>query len=192
MKNHYGTLGVSPKASSKEIKDAYRRIAAETHPDTHPNDAAAVAAFKKANEAYAVLSNAQRRELYDRAIAPVVSVHDLFLRRQSGREFLETVLPSAPAAYRRGADECFAQDMPPAVDGKIKLSFDKPNSNATVSCEIALPHEARAWLKLESCGAVGRNGGKNGDLYVFLLPTSLATTEIQKRRKTTTRSGRRS
>jgi curved DNA-binding protein CbpA len=191
MKNYYGILGVSPKATPKEIKEAYRRIATMTHPDTHPDDAAAVHAFKRATEAYGVLSNAQRRELYDKAIAPVVSVSDLFLRRKSGRDFLETVLPSAPAAYQRGADEFLAQDMPPIVDGKIRLSFDKPNAKALVAYEIGLPREARSWLRLDRCGAVGKNGGENGDLYVFLLPVPPATTKTQKRR-TTTLSGRKS
>ncbi len=191
MKNHYETLGVSPRASSQEIKSAYRRIAARTHPDTHPNDAAAIVAFKKANEAYTILANASRREQYDRARAPTASVPDLFLRRQGGREFLETVLPSAPAAYQRGADECLVLEAPPA-DGKMKLSFSKPGSEAIASFEVALPAEARSWLKLERCGAIGRNGGKNGDLYVCLLPNRSAPAKVQKKNKTTTRSGRRS
>ena len=173
MKDHYGTLGVSPKAGPKEIKEAYRRIVTGTHPDTHPGDAVANGEFLRATEAYGILSNAQRRELYDKAIAPVVSIPDLFLRRNNGRDFLETVLPSAPAACQRGADECLVQDMPPAVDGKIKLTFNKSGSGAEISCEIMLPREARSWVRLDRCGAAGRNSGKNGDLYAFFLPTTL-------------------
>jgi curved DNA-binding protein CbpA len=189
MNDHYKTLGVLPKANPKEIKEAYRRIVTGTHPDTHPGDAVANGEFLRATEAYGVLSNAQRREQYDRARAPTASVPDLFLRRQCGRDFLETVLPSAPAACQRGADECLVQDMPPAVDGKVKLTFNKSGSGAGVSYETALHCEARSWLRLDRCGAAGRNGGKNGDLYAFLLPT---TPKIQKRKKTTTMSGGRS
>ena len=51
-KDYYQTLGVSKDASPKEIKKAYRQLAAKYHPDKNPDDAAAEEKFKEANEAH--------------------------------------------------------------------------------------------------------------------------------------------
>lgn len=64
-KNYYDILGVSKKASSDEIKSAYRRLAKQYHPDLHPGDAAAAEKFKEINEANEILSDAQKRAAYD-------------------------------------------------------------------------------------------------------------------------------
>lgn len=65
-KDYYGVLGVSKDASAADIGKAYRKLARENHPDAKPGDAAAEARFKEISEAYAVLSNAERRGEYDR------------------------------------------------------------------------------------------------------------------------------
>lgn len=64
-KNYYDILGVSKKASSDEIKSAYRKLAKQYHPDLHPGDAAAAEKFKEINEANEILSDAQKRAAYD-------------------------------------------------------------------------------------------------------------------------------
>ena len=58
-------LGVSRDASEKDIKKAYRRVAMKFHPDRNPDDKEAEDKFKEANEAYEVLSDAQKRGMYD-------------------------------------------------------------------------------------------------------------------------------
>ncbi len=64
--DYYQVLGVDKKASADEIKKAYRKLAVKWHPDKNPtNKAAAEEKFKKISEAYAVLSDTQKREQYD-------------------------------------------------------------------------------------------------------------------------------
>jgi curved DNA-binding protein len=65
-KDYYAVLGVPRTASQTEIKKAFRKLAREHHPDTKPGDAAAERRFKEANEAHAVLSDTDKRALYDR------------------------------------------------------------------------------------------------------------------------------
>jgi len=64
-RDYYEVLGLSKGASDDDIKKAYRRIAKECHPDLHPDDKAAEAKFKEANEAYAVLSDPDKKSKYD-------------------------------------------------------------------------------------------------------------------------------
>jgi molecular chaperone DnaJ len=64
-KDYYKILGVNKKASEKEIKDAYRKLAREYHPDVNPGNKEAEEKFKELSEAYEVLSNADKRKEYD-------------------------------------------------------------------------------------------------------------------------------
>jgi curved DNA-binding protein len=64
--DYYKILGVDKTANEKEIKQAYRRLARENHPDMKPGDKSAEERFKKINEAYEVLGDADKRAKYDR------------------------------------------------------------------------------------------------------------------------------
>jgi molecular chaperone DnaJ len=61
----YDTLGVKKGASEEEIKKAYRKLARKWHPDANPGDAQAEERFKEIQEAYSVLSDADKRRQYD-------------------------------------------------------------------------------------------------------------------------------
>lgn len=65
-KDFYAVLGVSKDADEKAIKTAYRKLARKYHPDVNPNDPSAEAKFKEVGEAYAVLSDPDKRSKYDR------------------------------------------------------------------------------------------------------------------------------
>src|SRR5690554_4800334 len=64
--DYYKVLGVSEKATSDEIKKAYRKLARKYHPDLNPNDEQAQKKFQEVNEANEVLSDPDKRAKYDK------------------------------------------------------------------------------------------------------------------------------
>ena len=65
-RDYYEVLGVSKDVGAQELKSAYRKVALQHHPDRNPGDGAAEEKFKEASEAYEMLSDAAKRERYDR------------------------------------------------------------------------------------------------------------------------------
>lgn len=65
-RDYYRALGVARDATPAEVKKAYRALAKKLHPDRNPDDPNAEAEFKKVTAAYEVLSDAKKRDLYDR------------------------------------------------------------------------------------------------------------------------------
>ena len=65
MSNFYEALGVAKDATEKDIRQAYRKLARQYHPDVNKTDADAEAKFKEINEAYSVLSDEESRKKYD-------------------------------------------------------------------------------------------------------------------------------
>jgi len=64
-RDYYEVLGVDTRASQEEIKKAYRQLALKFHPDRNPGDKEAEENFKEAAEAYEVLRDSQKRDIYD-------------------------------------------------------------------------------------------------------------------------------
>jgi molecular chaperone DnaJ len=65
-RDYYEVLGLGRDATDQQIKSAYRKLALKYHPDRNPGDHTAEERFKEAAEAYAVLADAQKRDLYNR------------------------------------------------------------------------------------------------------------------------------
>src|SRR5437763_6131931 len=64
-RDYYEVLGLSRQATTEEIKKSYRKLAIQFHPDKNPGDKHSEEKFKELNEAYEVLSDPQKRQLYD-------------------------------------------------------------------------------------------------------------------------------
>ena len=64
-RDYYETLGVNKSATEKDLKSAYRKLAKQYHPDNNPGDEQAETKFKEISEAYAVLSDADKKAAYD-------------------------------------------------------------------------------------------------------------------------------
>jgi molecular chaperone DnaJ len=66
QRDHYEVLGVDKRSTPEEIKSAFKKLVSRWHPDRHPNDPAAHERFKEITAAYQVLSDDNRRVMYDR------------------------------------------------------------------------------------------------------------------------------
>src|SRR4029078_9450490 len=101
-RDYYEVLGVARDASADAIKKAYRSLARKHHPDVNPGDKKAEAKFKEAQQAYDILSDPEKRSLYDRF----------------GKAAFEGVAAAAP---RSGASEWPARQAGP---GGGETTFD--------------------------------------------------------------------
>ncbi|MCC7522517.1 J domain-containing protein [Candidatus Uhrbacteria bacterium] len=169
--DHYVVLGVARNATPSDIKKAFRAIALKDHPDHNGGDLAASERFKRAQQAYAVLSDPAARRKYDRGFEPVNSVMDLFMNH-AGRAVMEFGLPSAPAAPKRGLDLRIDVPVPTAVylnGGTVPVRYTVGETSHQFVLEVpAFAHRA-PWACLRGLGHPGRNGAEAGHLWIRLV-----------------------
>jgi len=91
MQDHYAKLGVSPIATQDLIKAAYRKKAAQYHPDKNPSPDAATR-FREVQEAYEVISDAERRKAYDDYRQRSLIEDPLSVARDIAGKYLQGVL----------------------------------------------------------------------------------------------------
>ena len=128
--DYYHILGVDQQASAKQIKDAYRKLAFQYHPDRNDKNPAAAEKMKSVNEAYAVLSNPDKRREYDTLrqqfgssaysqFRQTYSEQDIF----SGSDINQILEQMARAFGLRGFDEIFKEFY---GKGYQRYEFRKP------------------------------------------------------------------
>jgi curved DNA-binding protein len=118
-KDYYEILGVGRSATQAEIKKAFRKLAREHHPDVKPGDAAAERKFKDVNEAYTVLSDPEKRKLYDQ----VGANWEAFSRAGAGAGAAGGANPFAQYAWSGGG--------PGAGTGNVRYEFRTSGGDAS-------------------------------------------------------------
>jgi molecular chaperone DnaJ len=181
--DYYAVLGVSSDASAKDIKQAYRKLAQQYHPDTNAGDTAAEARFKEVNEAYEVLGNAETRKEYDHTRQMGYFVGGPGGAQQYVR--VEDLMgggarTGSPFDLLGGLGDLFGQvgNRPRPGDdlsAEMQLSFHDAISGTTkqvvingqtVRVKIPKGVSDGARIRIRGKGGPGRNGGPAGDLYV--------------------------
>jgi molecular chaperone DnaJ len=182
--DYYAVLGVKSDASTKEIKQAYRKLAQQYHPDKNAGDANAETRFKEVNEAYDVIGDPERRKEYDHTremgyfvggpggAQQYVRVEDLFGGRGGGGgspfDLLGGIgdLFGRQSSRPRGGEDLTAEmnlTFHDAVSGTTK-KLNVNGQSVTVKIPKGVSDGAR--IRVRGRGAPGRNGGPAGDLYV--------------------------
>ena len=101
-RDYYETLGVGREAAADEIKKAYRKLAMKYHPDKNPDDKAAEVKFKEATEAYEVLSDDNKRRMYDQYETPAATNTLSAMAAMSGRRGSRAMSPIFSPCTRHG------------------------------------------------------------------------------------------
>lgn len=116
MSDYYQVLGVSRQATGEEIKRAYRRLARQLHPDVNPGEGAAEQ-FKEVSAAYEVLSNADKRQMYDLGGNPMAGAGGGFGGNFGFTDIFDTIFGQAAGSrgpmtrQRRGQDALVRIDV---------------------------------------------------------------------------------
>ncbi|MEM7370396.1 MAG: J domain-containing protein [Bacteroidota bacterium] len=177
-KDYYKVLGVSPSASEEEIKQQFKKLAVKYHPDANPGDQKAEDRFKEISEAKEILLDSENRQKYD-ALRARMHAFQGAGRPQSGNShsttgevsslfasFIEDVLGRGKGP-RRGRNQ----------KANIKITLDEAYHGLTdvltyegkkLRLKVAPGIKDGQVLRLRGQGAKGKNGGKDGDLYLTI------------------------
>jgi molecular chaperone DnaJ len=181
MADYYAALGVSRDASAQEIKGAFRRIARESHPDANPGDVEAEERFRRAAEAYEVLSDPQRRAAYDRG--DMVDFGDLFSSFAGVDDLLQRFFGSGFGGFgarprrARGADvmhEVTVSLAEAATGVEREISYQ-----ATVVCGVCEGSGSAPGADRATCDRCG-GGGSLRAARQTLLGTAVSIVECDK------------
>jgi curved DNA-binding protein len=206
MADYYKTLGVEKGATEDQIKSSYRKLAMKYHPDRNPGDKAAEEQFKTISEAYAVLSDSEKRKNYDKfgdkQFHQHFSQEDIFRGADFHNIFGDAGFDASDIFGRIfgggfgggfggrggfGGGPQKGQDIEypltvafqEAYGGAEKHISFRLSDGTTREMTIKVPAGVREGgrLRISGKGAVSQSGGPAGDLYVVISVASHPTFE---------------
>ncbi len=197
-KDYYQILGVKKGATPEEVKKAYRKLAVKYHPDKNPGNKEAEERFKEINEAYAVLSDPQKKAQYDQFgsagfhqrfsqedIFRGFDVGDLFKDAGFGTDDIFSRIFGGGFHQRggfgfgggRAKGEDFSMELkvsfPEAFAGSEKrVAFMRDGKREELSVKVPAGVDTGARLRVHGKGGAGIGGGPPGDLYLDITVAS--------------------
>jgi curved DNA-binding protein len=189
--DYYKILGVAKTATSKDIKNAYRKLARKYHPDLNPNDKDAKKNFQQINEANEVLSDPEKRKKYDQygndwQHADEFEKAKQYHEQSSGSRgtryagtqnegdfssFFESMFGGAASTGRSRQVKYRGEDYNAEIHLDLIDAYKTHKQTLTVNgknIRITIPAgiENGQTIKIAGHGGIGINGGPNGDLYI--------------------------
>lgn len=189
-KDYYAALGLEKTAGADQIKKAYRKLAMKFHPDKNPDDKQAEERFKEITEAYAVLSDPEKKQQYDQfgdtAFHQRFSQEDIFRNADLGdifREFgfgggddvFSQIFGRGATGGRRqprpvkGSDYLMRMTIPfrqAILGGERRIDFDHNGQNEHLQVRIPPGVEPGQKLRISGKGGASPSGGPPGDLMI--------------------------
>jgi molecular chaperone DnaJ len=152
--SYYDILGVQKGASDSEIKKAYYKMARKYHPDVNPGNAEADAKFKEINEAYEVLSDSEKRKLYDTYVKAGVNGQQGHQSASGFEDFFSNFGGFGDFGFGGfGGRESRRQQRGQTLKGSIKISFMESFTGTK---------KTFTYNKECTCASCKGNGAENG------------------------------
>jgi molecular chaperone DnaJ len=183
-RDYYEILGVAKTASEAELKSAFRKKAMDCHPDRHPGDEKAEARFKELNESYQMLSDAQKRQAYDRM------GHAAFEQGGGGgggqgfgsmSDIFEDLFGDVfggggrrgPGGQNRGADLRYNMEI--TLDEAFKGKASTIKVPTAITCETCSGTGAKAGTKAKTCHTCKGQGRVRASQGFFAIERTCPT-----------------
>jgi curved DNA-binding protein len=191
--DYYKILGISKRATEKDIKTAYRKLARKHHPDLNPDNKDAEKKFKEVNEANEVLSDSEKRKKYDKYGKDWEHGEEYEKAQQQRRkqsnyqsgqqdfggqdysDFFDSMFGGGRSSYGQSRSPKYkGQDYTTELHLKLKDVYTPQQQVLTVNSKnirLTIPAgvENGQDIKISKKGGLGTNGGPNGDLYIKFI-----------------------